>query len=91
MKRPATGPPRRPGPGADAAVAAELGAAFPGLVVRVAGTPEMDAIVAAMVEPVPQSRAQASYFEGGRLPVGPEEAVSGGDAALQAGTVDGGP
>lgn len=70
MKRPAAGPPRRPDRVrvADAAVAVELCTAVPGLEVRVAETPELDAIVADMAQTMPQSRAQASYCEGGRLP-----------------------
>lgn len=69
MQRPAAGPPRRPDRVrvADATVAAELRAAVPGLEVRVEDTPELDAVVAAMMESMPPSRVTASYFDGGRL------------------------
>jgi len=70
MASPMAGPPRRPRRirVAEAHLAAELRGAIPDMEVVVAATPELDAVMAAMMGSLPgDGSGQESYFEGGRI------------------------
>ncbi|MAE94646.1 MAG: hypothetical protein CL910_08305 [Deltaproteobacteria bacterium] len=70
IERPLAGPPRRPDRirVADASIAGELRAALDdALPIDVAPTPELDELVAAMVESLPGDDVPESYLEQGRL------------------------
>lgn len=71
LERPLAGPPRWPERirVADSSLAAEVrdavGDAIP---IAVAPTPELDALLALMVETLPAQEEEESYLEGGRIP-----------------------
>ena len=71
LERPLAGPPRRPDAirVADSALAAEVRAAIgDSIPVAVAATPELDAVLAQMLDWMSEQESEESYLEGGRIP-----------------------